>query len=63
MYKKSNIDFSSDDIGLIQFLGYKNDYAYLIMHRNHVSPAELILRETYFDNEMKNIIAKAMNKF
>lgn len=63
LYKKSNIDFSSDDIGLIQFLGYKNDYAYLNMHRNHLSPAELILRETYFDNEMKNIIAKAMNKF
>jgi len=63
LYKKSNIDFSSDDISLIQFLGYKNDYAYLNMHRNHLSPAELILRETYFDNEMKNIIAKAMNKF
>ena len=63
LYKKSNIDFSSDDIDLIQFLGYKNDYAYLNMHRNHLSPAELILRETYFDNEMKNIIAKAMNKF
>lgn len=63
LYKKSNIDFSSDDIGLIQFLGYKNDYAYLNMHRNHLSPAELILRKTYFDNEMKNIIAKAMNKF
>lgn len=63
LYKKSNIDFTHDDISLIQFLGYKNDYAYLNMHRNHLSPAELILRETYFDNEMKNIIAKAMNKF
>ena len=62
LYKKSNIDFTHDDISLIQFLGYKNDYAYLNMH-NHLSPAELILRETYFDNEMKNIIAKAMNKF
>lgn len=63
LYKQSNIDFTPDDISLIQFLGYKNDYAYLNMHRNHLSPAELILRETYFDNEMKNIIVKAMNKF
>lgn len=63
LYKKSNIDFTHDDISLIQFLGYKNDYAYLNMHHNHLSPAELILRETYFDNEMKNIIVKAMNRF